>query len=278
LLLHGWPGSYLELLDLIATIQTLSKKPMNLIAPSHPGFLFSGKPPLHRDFGTEDLANIMDALMSGLGFGEENGGYLSHGGDYGAVVSRLLCAKYKNCVGMHVNAMIHLDPPEPKPEELDEFDRQGLETYKRFRSKGSAYQEIQATRGSTMGFVIVSSPVALLAWLSQFLGAPVASGALPMDKFLDNLTLWWVTETYPTSIYFYRNLFSDIHTAFIQNQKIVAYSAFKNEVLFSPKCWFKHVSSREFDFYRRHEVGGHFAAWEQPKLLAQDVVDIWFSG
>lgn len=100
ILIHGWPGSYMEFLPMLQLFSeefTPSTLPYHLIVPSLPGYVFSSGPPLDRDFTNEDSARILDKLMQGLGFG---GGYIAQGGDIGARVSRLLAVDYASCKGM----------------------------------------------------------------------------------------------------------------------------------------------------------------------------------
>lgn len=100
ILIHGWPGSYMEFLPMLQLFSeefTPSTLPYHLIVPSLPGYAFSSGPPLDRNFMNRDSARILDTLMQGLGFG---GGYIAQGGDIGAMVSRQLAVDYDGCKGM----------------------------------------------------------------------------------------------------------------------------------------------------------------------------------
>ncbi|CAI7645485.1 unnamed protein product, partial [Penicillium pancosmium] len=101
ILLHGWPGSFLEYIATIEAIKSQYPGELNIIVPSLPGFLFSTGPPLDRDFGIEDVAFIMNDLMAKLGFGAEHGGYLAHGSDIESLVARALALNFEGCLSIH---------------------------------------------------------------------------------------------------------------------------------------------------------------------------------
>jgi microsomal epoxide hydrolase len=99
-MLHGWPGSFLEFLQILSILKdryTPETLPYHIVVPSLPGYAFSSKPPLDKDFRVEDVARIINTLMVQLGFGS---GYVAQGGDIGSRISRVLAASYKECKGM----------------------------------------------------------------------------------------------------------------------------------------------------------------------------------
>lgn len=99
-MLHGWPGSFLEFLKILSLLKeryTPETLPYHVVVPSLPGYAFSDKPPLDKDFGIRDISRIVNSLMVQLGFG---GGYIAQGGDIGSRISRVLAATYDECKGM----------------------------------------------------------------------------------------------------------------------------------------------------------------------------------
>ncbi|KAH0339789.1 epoxide hydrolase 1, partial [Aureobasidium melanogenum] len=145
LVLHGWPGSFLELLPMLDKLRNKYSPddlPYHLVVPSLPGYAFSSPPPSDRDFGIEDIARLMNQLMLNLGHGA---GYIVQGGDVGSKVARVMVAKHEQC---KVNFCIMENEP-----------RQ-LET-------GSSYAIQHATKPATISLVLSSNPVALLAWIGE---------------------------------------------------------------------------------------------------------------
>lgn len=168
LVLHGWPGSFLEF---TGTLEGLKAKyteddlPFHIITPSLPGYGYSSGPPLDKNFTTEDLAMVMDALMRGLGF---SSGYISQGGDIGSFVSRILGVRSDACKAVHLHLCVGVGPEsEEEMKSLSQQEQQALKRQGDFGNLGNAYGREHGTRPSTVGLVLSSSPVALLAWYGQ---------------------------------------------------------------------------------------------------------------
>ncbi|KFY88186.1 hypothetical protein V500_06506 [Pseudogymnoascus sp. VKM F-4518 (FW-2643)] len=162
LLLHGWPGNFLEflgILSLLAGTHTEEDLPYHVIVPSLPGYAFSSKPPLNKEFTTYDVAALMDQLMICLGFGD---GYVVQGGDIGAKIARILAAKYES-----FNYCPVLNPTRQKEEGILDVEREALPRGDQFLERGTGYSTEQATKPSTIGLVLGSNPIALLAWYLQ---------------------------------------------------------------------------------------------------------------
>ncbi|PLB38419.1 epoxide hydrolase family protein [Aspergillus candidus] len=276
ILLHGWPGSFFEFLPLLQLFKdefSPSTLPYHLIVPSLPGYAFSSGPPLDRDFSGEDVARIMDQLMKGLGF---ESGYVAQGGDIGAGVSRSLAVKYDSCKAVHVNFCPTQSPSEgASTENLTAFEKRGLDRMNAFRTTGIAYAMEHATRPSTIGHVLASSPIALLAWVGEkyleWVDEPLSA-----DTILEMVSLYWLTETFPRAIYPYRELFKpSASAAALQNEKYIhkpfGYSYFPNELIPTPKSW--AAATGDLVFFREHQTGGHFAALERPADMKADLTD-----
>jgi microsomal epoxide hydrolase len=162
--LHGWPSSiceFLDILDLLKNKYSPQDLPYHVIVPSLPGYAYSSGPPVDADYGIEAAGSAMNNLMVGLGFGS---GYLVHGGDLGSFVSRFLALTSDSCKGMHVN-MMGFPPAQTADEsQLDEGEKRALHRATEFIDAKYAFALEQGTRPATIGFVLSSSPLALLSW------------------------------------------------------------------------------------------------------------------
>lgn len=163
LLLHGWPGTFLEFLG---TLDVLMKKytpetlPFHVIVPSLPGYAYSSGPPLDRDFNTEGIARVIDKLMRSLGFDA----YISQGGDIGSFVSRVLGVSSDACKAVHINLCIGT---QGSMDGLTDAEKVGVQRYNNFGTLGNAYAREHGTRPSTIGLVLSASPISLLAWVGE---------------------------------------------------------------------------------------------------------------
>jgi microsomal epoxide hydrolase len=202
--IHGWPGSFLEFLDMLSIFKkryTSQELPYHFIIPSLPGYAFSSTPPLQKDWNLADSAGLMNKLMLGLGF---ESGYAVQGGDIGSYTSRIMAAKYDSCRAMHLNFCVM-----PYPENaagslpLDETDKEGLDRGDEFGKTGTAYALEHATRPGTIGFVLSSSPLALLAWIGEKF-QDWTDTTPSLDQILEAITLYWLTNTFPRAVYPYR--------------------------------------------------------------------------
>ncbi|KZF25282.1 alpha/beta-hydrolase [Xylona heveae TC161] len=276
MLLHGWPGSFLEFLPLLQELQskyTPETLPYHVIVPSLPGYAFSSRPPLEKNFALKDASYLLNEVMLSLGFGD---GYVVQGGDIGSRLSRVMSVLYPSCKAVHLNYCRVIDPPNPQVEnELDDIEREGIERHRAFKRSGAAYALEHGTRTSTIGFVLSSSPLALLAWIGEkFL--EWTDEDPPLETILESITLYWLTETFPTAIYPYRES-QDLNAVDTHAnpqwhiKKPFGFSYFPREITPSPRSWIAQTGN--LVFFRRHSKGGHFAALEQPKVMLQDIED-----
>jgi len=265
---HGWPGSFLEflpLMDLLRKKYTPDNLPYHIIAPSLPGFAMSSDPPLEKDWRVADTARIMHKHLLSLGFGST--GYLVQGGDIGSRVAREMAAAYAECKGLHLNFTYGSDmksysAPDDK---ISEAEKKGLDRMDEFMEVGRAYAIEHETRPSTIGLVLSSSPIAQLAWIGEkFLAWSDPSTTPSLNTILADITLYWLTECYPTSIYAYREAKSVLCV-----DKPMGYSWFPYELAPIPRAWAEKTG--KMVFFRAHEKGGHFAALERPEALWEDV-------
>lgn len=233
-------GSFLEflpILDMFRKEYTPSTLPYHLIVPSLPGYTFSSGPPLDRNFTTTDIARVLDQLMKDLGF--ENG-YVAQGGDIGSRIARGLAVDHESCKGkcspflsfmypvisdcfqaVHLNVCFMGRPEGISDEHLDASEREGIQRMEEFRMMGAGYAIEHGTRPSTIGHVLATNPVALLAWyVDHLIGnerfahhsrigekwLEWVDEALSSEHILESITLYWLTETFPRSIYTYRQV------------------------------------------------------------------------
>ncbi|EGU82709.1 hypothetical protein FOXB_06764 [Fusarium oxysporum f. sp. conglutinans Fo5176] len=270
-MLHGWPGSFLEFLKILSILKdkyTPETLPYHVIVPSLPGYAFSDKPPLDKDFGIRDVSRIVNSLMVQLGFGS---GYIAQGGDIGSRVSRVLTATYDECKAAHLNFCLMSEPATAQGE-VSDAEKKGLERAKDFDKLGTAYALMHATRPSTIGLILSSSPLALLAWVGEkFLSW--SDEDPPLEEILTSVSLYWLTDSFPTSIFPYRQRFDPDYPGAHDHpkwkiSKPLGYSWFPFELAPIPVSWVKTTGN--LVFWRDHKRGGHFAALERPEELLKD--------
>ncbi|OJZ86839.1 hypothetical protein ASPFODRAFT_46366 [Aspergillus luchuensis CBS 106.47] len=276
-LLHGWPGSFVEfypILQLFREEYSPETLPFHLIVPSLPGYTFSSGPPLDRDFGLMDNARVVDQLMKDLGFGS---GYVIQGGDIGSFVGRLLGVSFDACKAVHLNLCAMRAPPEgPSIESLTAAEKEGIARMEKFMTNGIAYAMEHSTRPSTIGHVLSSSPIALLAWIGekylQWVDKP-----LPSETILEMVSLYWLTESFPRAIHTYRETTPTASApngaTMLQKElyihKPFGFSFFPKDLCPVPRSWI--ATTGNLVFFRDHAEGGHFAALERPRELKADL-------
>lgn len=174
--------------------------PYHVIVPSVPGFGFSGRVPVDVDLNWTDTARIFNSLVDGLGLGNE---FVVQGGDIGSVIARVMAAQHSGCKAVHLNFLPSSQSYDDS--KLSEMDKRGVERGKKFLGNGHAYAKEQGTRPGTLGFTLSSSPIALLAWVGEkFL--EWTDEDLPIETVLDDITLYWLTDTISTSFHTYRRV------------------------------------------------------------------------
>lgn len=283
MMLHGWPGSFLEFLPImriLAAKYTSKTLPYHIIVPSLPGYALSSPPPKDKDFRLEDAAIILDSLMRQLGFGDS--GYVVQGGDVGSKIARVLGGTTNNVAkAIHLNFCIMPDPFKEPSANYNKLDSEGIERGKWFKSIGSAYALEHATRPSTIGLALSSSPLALLAWIGEkFLEWTDKDPDL--HTVLADVTLYWLTNCASTCLWPYRQLFTPGIIGAHEDpewyiHKPLGFSWFPKEIAPVPKGWIETTGN--LVWYKQHNRGGHFAALERPNVLLDDfeefVAKVW---
>ncbi|MGA2289568.1 epoxide hydrolase family protein [Bradyrhizobium sp.] len=280
LLLHGWPGSVFEFLDIIprltdpARFGGEARDAFTVVAPSLPGYGLSFSPGQRR-FGVPEMADCVAALMHDvLGYSR----FGAQGGDWGAAVSsRLGYAHAGRMIGIHLNLMIAAsrDPaayPDPTEEE-----RLYLGELVQWLREETGYQWIQGTRPQTLAFGLTDSPIGLAAWIvEKFRAWSDCAGdvesAISRERMLADIALYWFTGAIGSSFwpYYARAHGSAILPVGSTIKVPTGYAQFPREILKPPRS----VAARVFTDIRRWTImprGGHFAALEQPESLADEV-------
>jgi pimeloyl-ACP methyl ester carboxylesterase len=263
---HGWPGSIVEQLKIIDPLTNPTahgggaEDAFDVVIPSLPGYGFSGKPTA-TGWDPAHIARAWVVLMKRLGYTR----FVASGGDWGAMVSDVMAAQAPpELLGIHVTWPFLVPPAidkaiqtgSPLPTDLSADERRACERLASLYQHGLGYAQEMSTRPQTM-YAIADSPVGLAAWMldhderSYALITRVFDGqseGLTRDDVLDNVTL-----------------FAPKHVAIP-----VAFSAFPDEVFQAPRSWAGQAYPM-LVYYKKHEKGGHFGAWEQPELYSEDV-------
>ena len=294
---HGWPGSIIEQLKIINLLTNptahgaTASDAFHLVIPSMPGYGFSGKPTT-TGWDPIRIARAWIELMKRLGYTR----YGAQGGDWGAVITDQMGVQAPpELIGIHTN-MAGAVPSNiskaiqtggPMPFDLSAEEKHVFERLKFFFTKGVAYALEMGNRPQTL-YGIADSPVGLAAWILDhdwlslelmsgiFEGHPtgptrddVLETSLTRDDILDNITLYWLTNTAISSarLYWENKLnFFDVKNVSIP----VAVSAFPYDIYTPPRSWAERAYPKLI-YYNKHDKGGHFAAWEQPQLFSEDV-------
>ncbi|MGR9536907.1 epoxide hydrolase family protein [Rhizobium leguminosarum] len=284
---HGWPGSVFELLDVIGPLTDptahggRADDAFHLVIPSIPGFGFSGKPPA-TGWNPQLIAAAWDVLMKRLGYDR----YVSQGGDWGAIISDALGRQAPDgLLAIHVNrverattfpadAAQALKNGGPAPDSLSQDEKVVFDEARDFLNNGFGYAAIMSTRPETVGYGIADSPVGLAAWLYDKIADWVYTRGDPeqvlgKDAILDNITLYWLTNTGPSSGRIYwENVMSSAKLTAVKVP--VAVTVFPGEVYKPPRHWLSKAYPKLI-YYNRASKGGHFAAWEEPELFSQEI-------
>ncbi|CAG9977987.1 unnamed protein product [Clonostachys byssicola] len=276
---HGWPGAFLEFIDLLDVIKSqfnASSSPYHIIVPSLPGFTLSSAPSPESNWGTANTSALMDDLLSGLGF---KSGYIAQGGDIGSFVARTLALTSESCKGIHLNMIPSIKPDSAPPVSNDSTitpqDREVLARSKEFFETQQAYAILQGTKPSTLGFALHNNPVGLLAWTGEkFMAWTDPSHPLGLDHILQFVSMYHLTQTISRSFYSYRetsNTITPIFTPAPYISKPMGYSRFPYDNTGVPERWARDLGN--LTFYRAHSEGGHFPALERPEQLWEDVTN-----
>jgi pimeloyl-ACP methyl ester carboxylesterase len=284
---HGWPGSVIELLETIGPLTDPAahggnaEDAFHLVLPSLPGYGFSSEP-AELGWNVGRVAQAWAELVHRLGYTR----YVAQGGDVGAAVTDAMGRQApEGLLAIHMNLLVTVLAG-PQPADSDE-ERAAADQLDTFRESGFGYFLEMATRPQTIGYALLDSPVALAAWLLDhdtdsyykisraFIdGEPV--GNLTRDNILDNITLYWLTGTGASAARSYWEDGRALAQARASGQAPpevslpVGFTTFPGEIWRTPRSWVEN-SYANVTYFNEVDKGGHFAAWEEPQLFADEM-------
>jgi pimeloyl-ACP methyl ester carboxylesterase len=289
---HGWPGSIIEQMKVIGPLTDpvayggKAEDSFDVVIPSLPGYGFSGKPTAP-GWTPITIAHAWATLMQRLGYTR----YVAQGGDWGNAVSEVMALQQQpGLLGIHTNmaATVPADVSKalsvggPPPAGLSADEKHAWDQLDDFYKHGLAYAQEMSNHPQTL-YGIADSPVGLAAWMidhdirSYLMITRAFDGhteGLTRDDILDNVTLYWLTNTAISSARLYWDTtqisngagFFDVRGIQIP----VAVSAFPDEIYQAPRSWTEKAYPKLI-YYNRLPKGGHFAAWEQPELFSEEI-------
>lgn len=274
LLSHGWPGSLLEFRALIPLLTSATaEQSFHLVIPCLPGFGFSSKPEAPGT-GIAAIAHQFDQLMQLLGYQQ----YFAHGGDWGSIITQTLPLIPDSGVqGIHVT--LPIVQPDPNTfSDLTAEEQAALDAAAHYARWDNGYSQQQASRPQTIGYALADSPVGQLAWIVEKFwswtdcerdGIAMPDNAISRTAMLDTVSLYWFTNTAASSARLYWESFHPTG-ALPAIDCPTGMSVFPFEIFKASRRW---VETRFSDlrYWSTPPHGGHFAAIEQPELLAQEI-------
>jgi pimeloyl-ACP methyl ester carboxylesterase len=281
LITHGWPGSVLEFVKVIDPLTNptahggRAEDAFDVVAPSLPGFGFSDKP-AERGWNNARIARAWIELMRRVGYKR----YVAQGGDWGAFVTTTMAQQRPpGLAGIHLNFPLVLPNPIPT-EGLSAAEQKAISAVKRFHTNFSGYLVLQTTRPQTIGSALADSPAGQAAWIYDIFQVATDNNgdpesALTRDEMLDDITLYWLTDTATSCARLYfENAGGSFNGGIVEIP--VGYSVFPHELYCPPRHWAMRVYPKLIH-WNELDRGGHFAAWEQPALFVRELRDCFRS-
>ena len=289
---HGWPGSVIELLEVIGPLTDptahggSAEDAFDLVLPSLPGYGFSDQP-ASAGWDPGRTARAWAELMSRLGYTR----YVAQGGDVGAAVTDAMAIQAPDgLAGIHLN-FLRRPPLEvaaallgraPVPRDFTDDERAAFAAFGTQARKGYAAEQGQSPQ--TIGYPLTDSPAGLAAWMldhdadsyekiSRVFAGGQPSGGLTRDRIVDNITLYWLTNTAAPAARMYWESARSTAAAAGPPPEVslpVAFTVFPGEIFQAPRSWAEKVYPNLIYFHEA-DKGGHFAAWEQPQLFSEEV-------
>jgi pimeloyl-ACP methyl ester carboxylesterase len=290
---HGWPGSVIEMLGTIGPLTDptayggTAEDAFDVVIPSIPGYGFSAQP-TEVGWGPGRVAAAWGVLMNRLGYDR----YVAQGGDIGANVTDIMGRlALDGLLGIHLNLPAAVPPAvlavafggAPVPEGISEEERTAYAAFAAVYKRGYLVENIEHPQ--TIGYAQADSPAGLAAWMlahdadsyqkisQAFLGGQPSGGLTP-ESVVDNIALYWLTNTGVSSARLYWEVGRALAAAAGQPPPPMAlpaaYSVFPGELVLPPKSWLEQVYPN-LVYFNQADKGGHFAAWEEPELFAAEM-------
>ncbi|KAJ7082960.1 Alpha/Beta hydrolase protein [Mycena epipterygia] len=283
LFVHGWPGSFLEGRKIVPllTEKSQDQPSFHVVVLGLPGYGFS-EAPSKKGFDMAQYAEVGNKLMLALGYNE----YVTQGGDWGFPITRTIARLYggKHSKAWHTNMVVGAPPADASESaaELTPKEQAALERVKWFRSRGSGYSGQHSTQPQTLGYSLADSPVGLLAWIYEKLVCWTDNYPWDDDEVLTWISIFWFSRAGPAAsirIYFEAGN-RDIAKVFSVTEPRptipLGLSHFPKDVVVLPKSWSRGLGNIVYE--ADHESGGHFAAYEQPEALVDDLRKMFGKG
>jgi pimeloyl-ACP methyl ester carboxylesterase len=284
---HGWPGSFIEQMKIIAPLTNptafggKAEDAFDVVIPSLPGYGFSGKPTA-TGWHPARIATAWTTLMRTLGYKK----FVAQGGDWGNAISEVMALQAPpELLGISTNMAATVPPEISKeisagskpPSTLSADERNAWDQLAVFYGKGLGYAQEMSLKPQTL-YAIADSPIGLAAWMldhdvrSYLLIRRVFDGqqeGLTKDDILDNITMYWLTNTAISSARLYWNTSQASSAGFFDPRGVkfpVVVTVFPDEIYAAPRSWAEKAYSKMI-YFKKFDKGGHFAAWEQPELF-----------
>ncbi|KAI0036978.1 alpha/beta-hydrolase [Vararia minispora EC-137] len=288
LFVHGckWPGSFIEVRKILPMLTSPPEdtQAFHVVAVGLPGYGFS-EAPHKKGFGPAQMAEVGHKLMLSLGYDQ----YVTQGGDWGALITRIIAARYgpTHAKAWHTN-VVFLRPPHPiwnflrflqyMVTPLSQAERRGMARSLEFQETGRGYYMEQSTKPQTIGYSLADSPAGLLAWVYEKLVTWTDSYPWTDDEVLTWVSIYWFSRAGPTSAgrLYYENRVSMEELVKYNVRVHTGFSYFPKELIRAPKAWSRDAGKIVQEV--EHEKGGHFAAWEVPELLVGDLRKMFGKG
>ncbi|QQK44517.1 Alpha/beta hydrolase fold-1 [Penicillium digitatum] len=288
---HGWPGSFIEVTKLLPMLKGDADSPaFHVVAPSLPNFGFSSGV-TRRGFGLAQYAEVLHKLMTKLGYDQ----YVTQGGDWGFLISRKIGLLYpEHCQASHIN-MVQAKPPRFTDNPwaalqhalvpYNAREKAGRERSEGFMREGYGYNLLQSTRPQTIGVALEDSPVALLAWIYEKLHEWTDSYPWTDEEILTWVSIYWFSAAGPAaSVRIYYEAFHAEGANGKSCKDLIPYvprvklgiAHLPREIIVVPCSWAAGLGPVVQQ--TEHPYGGHFAAWEVPECIVQDLQAMFSKG
>lgn len=271
-LTHGWPGSVVEFLDVIGPLSDPAAHggdpadAFHVVVPSLPGYGFS-EPPREVGWNIDRVARAWAELMSGLGYSR----YGAQGGDWGSMVTASIGQQdAEHLAGIHLNMAMAFPS---SMDDLTETEQRALTDFAAYNDQGGGYMKQQSTRPQTLGYGLADSPAGQAGWIVEKFyewtdcgGDP--ESVLSKDRILDDVMLYWLTNTATSSARLYWESIATINLDPVGAPSGI--SVFPKEIIRTSERWARERFT-DLRYFSEPAKGGHFAAFEQPEIFVDEV-------